>query len=231
MTETVDRARVFGERPEAVERIAPGYFWPSIEEEHLARYKWASRWVRDRTVLDVACGTGYGAAILRAAGARSIVSFDVSLDALWFGAAHYGIFAVRSDVVRLPLRAETCEAVVSLETIEHLESPLTFVNELWRVIRPGGELLLSTPNADRSEGTNPYHLHEMTLAEVRAMLDQAGFHLEEIWGQHWGLGPGMWHKIKGLRGILWRIEHRAAVTAWMRTGLKPLYWCLRALRV
>jgi len=229
--EQVDRVRVFGERPEAVERIAPGFFWPSIEDEHLARYRWASRWVTGRVVLDVACGTGYGAKVLRAAGAREVLSFDVSPDALRFGLARYGILAVRSDALTMPLRAESCEAVVSLETIEHLENPLAFAKESWRILRPGGDLLLSTPNASRSTGSNPYHLQEMTIDQLRAMFGEAGFRLAGIWGQHWGLGPGFWHRIKGVRGMLWRIEHMSAVTIWIRTGLKPLYWCVRAVRV
>jgi hypothetical protein len=55
MTDTVDRAKVFGERAEAVERIAPGYFDAHFVAEP-RRYRWASRWVSGRRP-DVACGT------------------------------------------------------------------------------------------------------------------------------------------------------------------------------
>ncbi len=231
MKETVDRARVFGERPEAVERIAPGFFHAGFEAEHLARYKWASRWVRGRIVLDVACGTGYGAFVLRPAGAAKIVSLDVSRDALQFGCGRYQIVPVCSDAQRLPVGTATCEAAVSLETIEHLADPVAFGKELRRVLRPGGELLLSTPNAARSLGTNPYHLHEMTLDELRGLLTETGFHLKGIWGQHWGLRRGIFHRIKGVRRILYEIERLAMVARWIRTGLRPLYWCVRAVRV
>jgi SAM-dependent methyltransferase len=230
-TDLVDRARVFGERPQGVERIAPGFFDAAFEGEHLARYKWASRWIRNRIVLDVACGTGYGARILREAGARRVVSLDVSRDALRFGISRYAPLPVCSDAHRLPLRTASCEAVVSLETIEHLWDPVAFANELSRILRPGGELLLSTPNGARSLGTNPYHLHEMTLDQLRALLKETGFRLRGIWGQHWALPPGVWYKIKGLRRMLYEIEQMSTVTAWILAGLKPVYWCLRAVRV
>jgi 2-polyprenyl-3-methyl-5-hydroxy-6-metoxy-1,4-benzoquinol methylase len=231
VTENVDRARVFGERGGAVERIAPGFFPPPFEAEHVARYKWASRWVRDRLVVDVACGTGYGASILRAGGARRVLSLDVSRDALRFGLSRYGLLAACSDAYQLPLGAATCEAVVSLETIEHLDDPATFARELWRVLRPQGELLLSTPNAARSRGSNPYHLQEMNIYDLRGLLKETGFRVEKTWGQHWGLHPGAWHKVKGIRRILYEIERMAAVRAWFPGGLKPIYWCLRATKV
>jgi len=227
----VDRARVFGERPEAVERIAPGFFPAPFEREHVARYKWACRWIAGRVVLDVACGTGYGAAILRAAGARRVVSLDVSRDALRFGASRYALLPVGSDAHQLPVRTASCDAVVSLETIEHLRDPGAFAKELCRILRPGGELLLSTPNARRSLGTNPYHLNELALDELRLLLSRTGFRIRGIWGQHWGLPPGVWHKIKGLRRVLYEIERINTVTSWIGPGLRPRYWCLRTVKV
>jgi SAM-dependent methyltransferase len=229
-SESVDRVRVFGERSEAVERIAPGFFWPTIEAAHIARYRWASRWVKNRVVLDIACGTGYGALILRDAGARTVLSLDVSRDALRFGYDRYRIVAACTDALKLPLRTESCDTVVSLETIEHLHDPLAFGRELRRVIRPGGDVLLSTPNALRSIGSNPYHLREMSIDELRQLLEESGFRLERVWAQHWGLGPGWWHRIRGLRGLLFRIERIARVTPRLRFGLAPLYWCLHAVR-
>jgi SAM-dependent methyltransferase len=231
MTDTVHRARVFGEREGAVERIAPGFFPPPFEVEHVARYEWASRWVRDRLVVDVACGTGYGASILRAAGARSVLSLDVSRDALGFGLSRYSLLPVCSDAHELPLGTNSYETVVSLETIEHLDDPVAFARELWRVLRPRGEVMLSTPNAARSDGSNPYHLHEMNIDQLRALLQETGFRLRGIWGQHWGLSPGVWHKIKGLRRLLYEIERVATVTVWIHAGLKPRYWCVRAVKI
>ena len=230
MGEQIDRVRVFGERSEAVERIAPGFFDRSFESEHLARYKWSSRWVDGRVVVDVACGTGYGAAILRGAGARGVVSLDVSRDALRFGFKRYSMVAVCCDAQSLPLGTGTSEVVVSLETIEHLANPIAFIKEIRRILRAGGELLLSTPNSSRSSRRNPYHINEMTLEELRNVLVEGGFRERGIWGQHWQAGSRVWPRIKGVRRILVEIERRNAVVNWIRLGLKPAYWCIRAVR-
>ena len=229
-TEIIDRVRVFGERPEAVERIAPEYFDSWFVAEHLARYKWASRSVRGRVVLDVACGTGYGASILIAAGAGKVVSLDVSRDALRFGYSRYSMLATCCDAQALPVGTGSCDTVVSLETIEHLSDPAEFARELNRVLRPGGEVFLSTPNAVRSPGTNPYHLNEMTLDELRGLLQGSGFRVTGVWGQHWELPPGVWHKIRGLRAVLYKIERLPIVTSLALTGMRPFYWCIRAAR-
>src|SRR5438876_4725418 len=231
LEEHVDRVRVFGERPEAAERMAPGFFDPPFEAESLARYEWAARWVKGRAVLDASCGTGYGASILREAGARRVVSLDVSRDALRFGFPRYHLVPVCGDAHRIPVATGTCDTVVSIETIEHLTDPLAFTRELWRVLRPGGELLLTTPNAARSKGSNPYHLHEMTIDELRGLLKNAGFLVRGVWGQYWGLNRSLWHRIKGLRRMLYEIERTPAVVTWAWTSLEPTYWCVRAIKV
>lgn len=229
MVDKVDRSRVFGEHTDAVERIAPGYFEHHFVAEHVARYKWAARWVNARRVLDVACGTGYGAALLRAAGACSVLSFDLSTDALRFGSNAYGITGVCTDALNLPLANASCPVAVSLETIEHLGNPAGFLQEIRRVLIPGGDLLLSTPNSARSTGHNPYHLSEMTLAELRAELAVAGFDVKGIWGQRWGLPGQTWNRVVGIRRLLHEIERIPSVVPLVSIGLKPIYFCLRAV--
>lgn len=231
MTEVIDRAKLFGERPEAAERIAPGYFGPSVEAEHVARYRWASRWVKNSVVLDVACGTGYGAPLLRAAGAQQVHSVDVSADALRFGRGRYELRAIKSDAHELPVGRAVCDTVVSLETLEHLTDPRRFLGEIHRVLRPKGTLLLSTPNRARTSGSNPYHVNEMTLVEIRRLLSIAGFSVAGVWGQHWRLTVGPWQGIRGLRRLLWEIERMPWVTRWAPTGFTPLYWCVCAIKV
>src|SRR5512143_2109670 len=89
--DSLNRAAIFGERHGAVERIAPGFCEPALEADHMARYRWAAQWVRGCIVLDAASGTGYGAEILRAAGARAVVSVDRSRLALRFGSRRYDL--------------------------------------------------------------------------------------------------------------------------------------------
>jgi SAM-dependent methyltransferase len=226
----VDRAALFGERPSGVsERIAPGFFPAQFEAEHLERYWWSARWGRGLKVLDVACGTGYGAEILRRAGARLVVSVDVSFEALRFGKASYGLIPLLADGHRLPLRPSEFDLAVSLETIEHMEDPELFAEELARVLKPGGILLLSTPNSLLTLKTNPYHLREFTLAELRALLDRAGFRVQRAWGQRWE-PPALYQKMRGLRRLGWEFKRRHSVIRWAPPGSRPLYWCVKALR-
>src|SRR2546428_3758983 len=153
----VDRARVFGETAEAVERIAPGFFADWIEAEHLARYRWAARWVRGKSGLDVACGTGYGSDVLRRAGARRVVSVDLSASALGFARRRYpGPLYIRADALALPLTGESFDMVNSLETIEHLADPLRFLTKVRPLLPAGGLLAPSMPNSAPTEGLNPY---------------------------------------------------------------------------
>src|SRR5205823_5968088 len=111
MTDAVDRARVFGERARAVERIAPGFFPDALEAEHIARYRWSAKWVRGARVLDIACGAGYGASLLRQSGALRVISLDRSLDALHFGQRRYLLKAICADAHRLPFGSNSYDSI------------------------------------------------------------------------------------------------------------------------
>jgi len=226
VSEGVDRVRVFGETAVAAERIAPGFFGQSLEAEHLARYRWAARCVNELRVLDAACGTGYGAEILRSKGARSVVSVDISAEALAFGLARYKLRAIGADAQSLPFTRQSFDAVVSLETIEHLRDPSEFLRSLAQVLRPGGTLLLSTPNADRSDGCNPHHLKELSLVELLGLARAAGFSAVSVRGQHWKL-RGFSDHVRGFRRISWEIERRPGVWHLPSWIARPVYWCVR----
>ena len=228
----VNRLEVFGETPAATERIAPGYCGADMEAEHVARYRWASAAVRGQGVLDVACGTGYGSALLIRAGARSVCSLDVSAAALAFGRARYaGPAYARADALDIPLRAGSIDVAVSLETIEHLIDARRFLVELRRVLRPGGTLRLSSPNVVVTGNANPYHVDEMTLDELQALLRATGFRVTGVWGQCWRLPArrGIW-RVKGFGRLAHEISRRRHV--WNlpgRLGFRPAYWCLSAI--
>jgi 2-polyprenyl-3-methyl-5-hydroxy-6-metoxy-1,4-benzoquinol methylase len=180
-----------------IERFVPGDVAGPVAEAHLARYGTACRLVAGKRVGDIACGAGYGSRMLAEAGAASVIGIDNCVDALREAAGRYPHRQVRylaADATTLPLAAGSLDLVVSFETIEHLREPARFLGEVRRVLRPGGLLLLSTPNREvtrlgiprywRRRPSNPFHVREFTRPEIYQMLRRCGFAVEEESGQY-----------------------------------------------
>ncbi|MDR3457306.1 MAG: class I SAM-dependent methyltransferase [Verrucomicrobiae bacterium] len=143
-------------------------FW-----EHIHRYRFAVPLVKGKRVLDIACGEGYGAAALVAAGAASVTAVDNSAAACAHAARRYGLKTLVGDAQQIPLADASVEVVVSFETIEHLPDPGRFLAECFRVLAPGGTLVISTPNRivyHELVPANPYHVQELDRAEFAALL-------------------------------------------------------------
>ena len=152
--------------------------------EHRGRYRFAAHLVRPGArVLDVACGAGFGLEMLRAAGAYPL-GVDLQPAALAEARrAAPGAALIRGDGMRLPLPDQTVDLVVSFETIEHVSDAAALLAELRRVLRPGGCLVLSTPNRDlRGHTDNPFHVREFTGPELRDLLLSC-FGEVELYGQ------------------------------------------------
>ena len=143
-----------------------------IEAEHLARYHWAAPAAAGAAVLDAGCGTGYGAAILAAAGAREVVGIDLAADVLTAAAPALpdSVTLQAGDLHDLPFDDDRFDLVVCFEAIEHLRNPMTALDELRRVLAPDGSLLISSPNRLVYPAGNPHHVHEFAPAEFETAL-------------------------------------------------------------
>jgi SAM-dependent methyltransferase len=144
--------------------------------EHAARYLFALPSVAGKMVLDIACGTGYGIAILKTR-AKHVVGVDVDQGALdeAKGEASPTASVSFGDGLALPFADESFDVVTSFETLEHLHQRIAFLSELKRVLRSGGLLILSTPNANYTQPvdgkpTNPFHIFEYRPEELKAEL-------------------------------------------------------------
>jgi SAM-dependent methyltransferase len=162
------------------ERVVPGQVDVDLWNEHVARYAFASGLSRNRRVLDAGCGAGYGTAEL-ALNAQHVTGIDVSPDALAYAAANFArtnIRWVQASAATLPFRAGTFDLVVAFEVIEHLRDWQSLLDETKRVLAPGGQCIVSTPNkqfyADTrgDSGPNPFHEHEFEYEEFCAALSQ-----------------------------------------------------------
>ena len=123
-------------------------------------------------VLDAGCGTAYGSRLLAAGGAREVIGVDVARAVLDAVAPRMpeSVRLQAGDLRKLEFEDDTFELVVCFEVIEYVEDPLAVLDELVRVLAPGGLLLVSSPNRDVYPPGNPYHLHEFAPAELEAEL-------------------------------------------------------------
>ncbi len=136
---------------------------------HINRYIFASGFVQDRVVLDVACGAGTGSKYLVSKGAREVIGVDIAEDSIkqakiWNEGGN-GVEFVLSDAESLPFPSHSFDVVVSFETIEHLKELERFLFECRRVIKKGGIFICSTPNKRIATPifrtpSNPYHVKE-----------------------------------------------------------------------
>jgi SAM-dependent methyltransferase len=192
---------------DAPERLDVATRVPKTKEEceHYARYVWASALVRG-DVLDIACGTGYGARLL-ARHAR-VSGVDRDEEAVETALSRVtGTFLV-AEMPPIPFPNDAFDFVVSFETVEHIPEDIDFVREIRRVLRPGGTLLMSTPNKDISAPggvpLNRWHVREHTLASLTALLDEAGLEVRDSYVQSFPPKISRGHRIAWrLQGLAW----------------------------
>ncbi|QNE17695.1 class I SAM-dependent methyltransferase [Kribbella qitaiheensis] len=150
------------------ERTAPGIWHENYwYARHLAAYQWLTGLIPPAgRVLDAGCGEGYGAELLRTAGARSVVGLDYDPTALHhIGKAYPQLRTLQGNLVQQGLADDSFDLVVSMQTIEHLWDQPAFVAECARVVRPGGAVVLATPNRLTFPPGNWYHTRELSGPE------------------------------------------------------------------
>jgi SAM-dependent methyltransferase len=153
---------------------------PDVPEEnywfrrHLVVYEWVARQVAGQRVIDMASGEGYGADVL-ARHASSVVGVEANPDAFEHARLRYARPKLRFERSMVEVYAEPCDAVVFLQTIEHVQDPGAVLEHFAAMLAPGGAVFVSTPNvltlappgAERS--ANPWHVREYRPEEFRAL--------------------------------------------------------------
>ena len=169
-----------------VERIDPRNVPQGILSVHAVRYHFAAPYCAGRVVADIACGAGYGSAIL-AKSATSVIGVDADRVAVDFAREHYAAPNLTFDVMdalNLGITDGSVDVLVSFETIEHLTDIERFLREVTRVLAPGGVFIVSTPlvAATNLRPENPHHAIEFSLPDFESLL-RRHFAGVELYGQ------------------------------------------------
>ena len=143
-----------------------------IFQRHMIAYKEASKLISG-TVLEIGCGEGYG------------ISELVKFSKKYIGVDKFDTFISEeikknNDIVfhkmeippLLNIEANSIDFVVTFQVIEHIQDDHYFLKEIFRVLKPGGKLLLTTPNKLMSLSRNPWHIREYTPFEMNDILSK-----------------------------------------------------------
>ena len=151
------------------ERFIPGVEDDKLEIEHYQRYLSVRKLVENKVVLDAACGEGYGSNIL-ATVAKQVTGIDIDEDTVLRARESYkvtpNVTYLQGSIEKLPIEDNSVDVVVSFETIEHVpeETQEKFLNEISRVLKKDGILIMSTPNkriySDMHNYKNEFHIKE-----------------------------------------------------------------------
>ena len=130
-----------------------------VDEWHLERYRWSKQFVKDKTVLDCACGCGYGSSILAEA-AEEVHGYDKDAIAISVANEYWSnpnTFYKQFDLVNDAIDRKF-DVIVSLETLEHLPTPIKETIETFKnALEDKGILCVSHPIEDKNK--NVFHLH------------------------------------------------------------------------
>ena len=145
--------------------------------DHISRYEFAKGYSNGKAVLDIPCGTGYGSHVLYKTGPRPSMYLgqDIDQESIDFANRIYvknkDIAFVCGDMVKIMADDNQFDMIVSFEGLEHISSTKRkkFVAEMKRVLKPGGTIIISTPQKDAAKGT-PWDKYVMTKEELKKLF-------------------------------------------------------------
>lgn len=155
---------------------------PDVPEEnywfqrHLVVYEWIAARCEGLRVVDMACGEGYGSEVLSRT-AASVTGVDANPEAHAHAKAKYTTDTLRFERDLVETYSEPCDAIVFLQTIEHVQDPGAILEHFKRQLAPGGVAFVSTPNVltlapDGKRSENPWHVYEYRPEEYYELCSE-----------------------------------------------------------
>ena len=193
---------------------------------YVALYQFAASLCRGKKVLDAASGLGYGSYYL-AHLASDVIGIDIAADNIAYAQQHYqraNLNYLCADATATDFEACQFETIVSLETFEHIppEKALTFLNELKRLLKRNGHLVISTPNRDvyRQISVTPGHVNELTVPEFSRLLHHVFESCEPYYQR-----KGVLKQAKAFYASVRkdRFKLRRFIPKWLKSSFKKIY--------
>lgn len=145
---------------------------------HLHRYAFAMQFCKDKNILDIASGEGYGSKLLSSLG-HTVIGVDISKDAVDYAQKKYSSSHLKFKIgsaSNIPIEDSSVDVIVSFETIEHHDKHEEMMLEFKRVLKPGGLLVISSPDklnySEKTGFTNPYHVKELYCEEFQSLVER-----------------------------------------------------------
>lgn len=133
-------------------------------------YEFAKPFITGKKVLDVGCGLAYGTAMM-AEFTDLITGIDYDNETIEENKKRYQSISKldfkQAEIPPLPFADASYDVITAFQFIEHIKSRKEFLKECLRVLKPGGSLLVTTPNVKKSLARNPFHVHEYTFDEMK----------------------------------------------------------------
>ncbi len=169
---------------EIAERISPFTpEWIQGAGVHLSRYRFACNYIKNKKVLDVGCGVGYGSYMMAEAGAKTVLGIDLNQQCIDRAQAEFKRDNLRfivddAQVFKQTEKFKPFDTIVSFENIEHLPHPEDFMQKSTLLLESDGKLVISTPDTRYTRKDkdgkllNKYHKSEMTQAQFSELIEK-----------------------------------------------------------
>lgn len=178
------------------EYFIPGKSGERIEADHLERYRFACKYAKGKTVLDIACGVGYAGPNFIEAGAISYDGVDINEKLIDYAKKMYGSDLISyyvGDITKFS-NNKLYDLITCFETIEHVKNYEAAIQNLHSLLNPGGMLFISSPNRTvtspyalniNDKPSNEFHTQEFIPEELLSILNKNGFAADksQLYGQ------------------------------------------------